>query len=151
MDPSPRIRPPGPDRVNQIVKDFEHIVVLSLMALLMVVVGLCTFELGWLLVRDLSTRTVLLLDVDEIFELFGFFLLVLIGMELLVTLKAFLYDRVIHVEVVLEVALIAFAQKTIVLNTSRTQATTLFSLAALLLSLALAYWVVRSARGQPSS
>jgi uncharacterized membrane protein (DUF373 family) len=78
-------------------------------------------------------------------ELFGFFLLVLVGLELLTTLKSYLYDRVIHVEVVLEVSLIAVAQKVIILDT-RTGGATLFGLAGLVMTLALAFWVVRIAR-----
>ncbi|HVG59386.1 MAG TPA: phosphate-starvation-inducible PsiE family protein [Hyalangium sp.] len=150
-EPTPSIRPPSEERVSKILKVFEHTVVLVLMGLLMVVVALTTLELGWLVARDLRTVNGLLLDVDEMFELFGFFLLVLIGMELLVTLKAFLYDKIIHVEVVLEVSLIAAAQKIIVLNTSQLGAANLLSLAVLILALAAAFWVVRTARRKPAT
>jgi uncharacterized membrane protein (DUF373 family) len=151
-EPTPDGRPPSEARVNRILKSFEHTVVLLLMVFLMVVVALTTLELGWLVVRDVSSvNGLLLLDVDEMFELFGFFLLVLIGMELLVTLKAFLYDKVIHVEVVLEVSLIAAAQKIIIMNTSQIGAANLLSLAVLVLALAAAFWVVRTARRMPST
>jgi uncharacterized membrane protein (DUF373 family) len=115
------------------------------MGLLMVVVAISTVELGWLLVRDITTVGTLLVDVEEMLELFGFFLLVLVGLELLTTLKSYLYDRVIHVEVVLEVSLIAVAQKVIILDT-RTGGLTLFGLAGLVIALAVAFWVVRIAR-----
>jgi len=122
-----------------------------LMGLLMIVVSIATLELGWMLLRDLRSTRVLLLDVEEIFELFGLFLLVLIGVELLTTLKVYLRRGAIHGEVVLEVALIAVAQKVIVLDTSRTNAMSVFGTAALILSLAAAFWWVRSAwhRGLP--
>ena len=116
------------------------------MALLVVVVSVSTLELVWLLYTDVSTGTGLLLNVEEMFELFGFFLLVLIGMELLATLRSYIYERVVHVEVVLEVALIAIAQKVIILNTSREGGLTLFGLAGLLLALAAAIWAVRTVR-----
>lgn len=121
-----------------------------LMALLMVVVALSTVELAWLLVTDLRTTKDMVLDVDEMLELFGFFLLVLIGMELLSTLKAYLYERIIHVEVVLEVALIALAQKVIILDTSRAGGPTMFGLSGLVLALTLAFWGVRAARRRPN-
>lgn len=150
-EPTPHIQPPSEERVNRILKSFEHIVVLLLIAFLMVVVALSTLELGWLVVRDVSSVNArFLLDVDEMFELFGFFLLVLIGMELLVTLKSFLYEKIIHVEVVLEVSLIAAAQKIIVMNTSQMGAVSLLSMAVLVLALAVAFWVVRAARRMPS-
>jgi uncharacterized membrane protein (DUF373 family) len=131
--------------MGQVVERFEDIAVLLLMALLMVVVAISTVELGWLLYKDLTTVGTMLVDIEEMLELFGFFLLVLVGLELLTTLKSYLYDRVIHVEVVLEVSLIAVAQKVIILDT-RTGGPTLFGLAGLVLALALAFWVVRIAR-----
>jgi uncharacterized membrane protein (DUF373 family) len=134
----------------RLVGRFEDIAVLLLMSLLMVVVAISTVELGWLLLRDITTPGTMLVDVEEMLELFGFFLLVLVGLELLTTLKSYLYDRVIHVEVVLEVSLIAVAQKVIILDT-RTGGLTLFGLAGLVMALALAFWVVRIARRRMQS
>ncbi len=127
---------------------FERVIVLTLMCLLMIVVIVSTVELGWLLFKDLSSVGTLLLDPEEMFELFGFFLLVLIGVELLTTLKYYLSEGVIHVEVVLEVGLIALAQKVLILDTSRATAMYLFGLASLILALAAAFWWVRTARGR---
>src|SRR5262245_39027510 len=101
------------------VKRFEQIVVLGLVALLMLVTAVCAAELGVLLVSDLFDGGLLPLDVDETFQVFGYFLLVVIGLELLSTLKSYLLSRVFYAEVVVEVALIAVAQKVIVLNTSK--------------------------------
>jgi uncharacterized membrane protein (DUF373 family) len=140
--------PTGSRRVGTIARlvgGFEDAAVVLLMGLLVVVVTISTGELGWLLVQDLTTPGTLLLDLGELLELFGFFLLVLVGLELLTTLKSYLYDRVIHVEVVLEVSLIAVAQKVIILDT-RTGGPTLLGLAGLVIALALAFWVVRVAR-----
>jgi uncharacterized membrane protein (DUF373 family) len=131
---------------SRIVEKFEHAIVLVLMALLVVVIAIGTVELAWLLFKDITTSKGLLLNVEEMFELFGFFLLVLIGMELLATLKSYVYERVVHVEVVLEVALIAIAQKVIILDTSRASSPTLVGLAALLLALAAAIFAVRTVR-----
>ena len=146
---SDTMRPGEADYVSRLIKKFEHGIVLVLMGLLIVVVVLSTVELAWLLVKDVATSGILL-EVEQMFELFGFFLLVLIGMELLATLKSYLYERVIHVEIVLEVALIAVAQKVIILDASRTGAPMLLGMAALILALAAAFWAVRSSR-RPAS
>ena len=140
----------GEIRWARLIRDFERIVILGLTGLLMIVITVTTVELGWLLIRDLSSTGVLLLDVEELFELFGFFLLVLIGVELLTTLKAYIREGAIHMEVVLEVALIAVAQKIIVLDTSRADGLSLLGLAAMVLALAAAFWWVRAARSRTS-
>jgi uncharacterized membrane protein (DUF373 family) len=133
-------------RWMRVFKRFELVVVMFLMALLMVVVALSALELGWILVKDLSSVRGLLLDTDELFELFGFFLLVVIGLELFASLKSHVVEGVIQVEIVLEVALIAIAQKLIILDTSRATAQSLIAQAGLVLALAAGFWLVRIAR-----
>jgi uncharacterized membrane protein (DUF373 family) len=130
----------------RVLKGFERIVILVMMGLLMVVVAVSTGELGWLILRDLSTFRGMVLDTEEMFGVFGFFLLVLIGVELLATLKVYIREGAVHMEVVLEVALIAVAQKIIVLDTGRSSGLLLLGLAALVLALAAAYRWVRGAR-----
>jgi len=131
---------------TRVIVAFEHGIVTVLMALLMCVVAVSTFELGSLLFRDLGSLRRGALDIDEMFSLFGFFLLVLVGLELLTTLKTYVREGIVQVEVVLEVSLIALAQKVIILNTSHSSGVTLLGVAALVLTLAVAYWLVRSAR-----
>ena len=56
------------------------------------------------------------LNSGHLLEYFGYVLLVLIGVELLDTIRAYLQEHVVHVEIVLEVALIAVARKIIILE-----------------------------------
>lgn len=48
-----------------------------------------------------------MIGLDELMDLFGVFLLVLIGIELLDTIKVYLKENVVNVEVVVLVAIIA--------------------------------------------
>jgi uncharacterized membrane protein (DUF373 family) len=136
----------GQSKWTRLINRYERIVIYILLALLMVVIAVSVAELAWLLLKDLSWAGGLLLDTDEMFNLFGFFLLVLIGVELLTTLKTYISESVVHVEVVLEVALIAIAQKIIILDASKVGPLYLFGLAGLVLTLAAAFWWVRVAR-----
>ena len=79
-------------------------------------------------------------------EVFGYFLLVLIGVELLETLKAYIKRDVIHVRVVLEVALIAMARKVIIEEPNTVPGLTLFGIAALILALGVAFYFERQAK-----
>jgi len=146
MNPAPEKKSRFRRTSVRVIKAYERVIILTLIAMLMVIIAIATFELGEMLVRDLASRDRVLLDVEEMFELFGLFLLVLIGIELLTTLKTFITDGVVHVEVVLEVALIAIAQKIVILETSRTGPLSMLGLAALILALALGFWLVRMAR-----
>ena len=125
------------------LKKFEHIIVLSLIIMMVIVVVLAAVELGWIIIRDIITPPIILLEIDELLEIFGFFLLVLIGIELLETIKAYLLTNVIHVEIVLEVALIAIARKVIILDLNKYESLTLVGIAALIAAVALAYLVIK--------
>ncbi|RKG79975.1 phosphate-starvation-inducible E-like protein [Corallococcus exercitus] len=115
--------------------------------MMMVVLALSTLELGWIIVKDIITPPILLLEVDELLEIFGFVLLILIGVELLETIKAYLRDNVVHVEIVLEVALIAIARKVIVLDLSKYDGVSVLAVAGLIVALAGALFL-RAARSR---
>lgn len=137
-------------RIGGVVGVFERILVGTLVGLMMLVVALAALDLAWMLVRDIVTPPILLLDVDELLDVFGFFLLILIGIELLETIKAYLHDRSIHVEIVLEVALIAIARKVIVLDTSESEVTAVLAVAALLVAIAASSFLIRRSRASKS-
>ena len=115
-------------------------------SMMMVVIVLATIELGWLIISDILTPPIILLEITELFDIFGFILLVLIGIELLETIKAYLNEHVVHIEIVLEVALIAIARKVIILEPKELPPVTLLSIAALIVALAMAVYVEKRAR-----
>lgn len=127
----------------KVLKTYEKFLLFTLIFMMGLVVLLSTVELGWILVQDLITPPVLLLEVDELLDLFGIFLLVLIGIELLETIKAYFVEHVIHAEIVVEVAMIAIARKVIILDVKELSSLTLLGIAAIILALSVAYWFVK--------
>ena len=75
---------------------------------------LSTIHLGVLICQEILKPPRFLIPVQGLREIFGYFLLVLIGVELIETLKAYVKEDAIHVCVVLEVALITTARKVII-------------------------------------
>jgi uncharacterized membrane protein (DUF373 family) len=128
------------------LKKFEKAVTSTLIVMMALVVLLATIELGWVIVRDIITPPVIILEIDELLDIFGLFLLVLIGVELLETIKAYIKENVVHVEVVMTVAMIAIARKVITLDVKELPSMTLFGIAAIILALAAANYCYR--RGQ---
>lgn len=128
----------------------QKFTVLALAAMLCVVVILSTLHLGVLIAQEVWAPPRFLIRVQGLLEIFGYFLLVLIGVELIETLKAYLKKDVIHIRVVLEVALIAMARKVIVEEPNAVPSLTLFGIAALILALGIAFHVERQARREPA-
>jgi uncharacterized membrane protein (DUF373 family) len=129
----------------------QKLIAFVLGILLIVVVALSTVHLGFLIAQEIWAPPRFLIPVQGLLEIFSFFLLVLIGVELLETLKAYLRKDVIHIRIVLEVALIAMARKVIILEPNSVPGWTLLGLAALIFALAVAFYFERQAHGdQPS-
>ena len=129
----------------RLLERFEEIISRALLLMMAAVVLLTTIELGWILVKDVLTPPVLLLEIGEILELLGLFLLVLIGIELMHSVKIFIKRREIHLEAMLVVALVAVARKVIVLEPKELAPEAVLGLAALALALTIGYYLVKRA------
>ena len=129
--------------MTRFLRIIERIIVTALIVMMTIVLLLATVDLGWILVRDIFSLPIMLLGIDELLEIFGFFLLVLIGVELLETIKAYFDEHVVHVEVVLEVAMIAIARKVITLEVKDLPSLTLIGISAIILALAVAFYFVK--------
>jgi uncharacterized membrane protein (DUF373 family) len=110
------------------------------------VVLLATIELAWLLGKDVLSPPLFLLGLDELLDLFGQLLLVLIGIELLHTMKIYVNERLIHLEAMLIVALIAVTRKIVVLDTKEFTDGSLLGIAAIVFALSLGYYLVGRSR-----
>jgi len=125
------------------LKWFERVVILALIVMMSLVVLISTIELGVIIFLDILKPPSFWLGIDQLFEIFGFFLLLLIGVELLETIKAYLSEQVVHSEVVLEVALIAIARKVITLDLKAYDSLTLVGIAAMILAIAGAFFLMK--------
>ncbi len=131
--------------MQKALKKFEKVVVLVLLIFMMIAVLVSTIEVGVILWQQMKLPPFLLLNVQEMMKVFGLILMVIIGLELLETIKAYLENQVIHVEVVLLVALVAVARKVIILDYKETTPEMLLSIAALVVALSAGFWVIRRA------
>ena len=103
----------------EIVNKFEKIIYAVLMILLIVVLLASIVFLVNDLYDKLLVHTPYILTSDEMISILGAFLLVLIGVELLDTIKAYFIENTIHVEIVILLAIIAVARKVILLEPSQ--------------------------------
>ena len=124
----------------------ERVVVVTLLVMMALVVCLSTVELGWFIIKDVITPPIFLLEIDELLDIFGMFLLVLIGVELLETVKMYLTQKTLHVEVVFMVAMIAIARKVIILDINELPSLTLIGIGAIIISLSVGYYLLTRKR-----
>jgi uncharacterized membrane protein (DUF373 family) len=132
-----------------LIKKFEKFLIFSLVVMMAIVLLLATIELGWIIVKDIVTPPLFLLEIDELIEIFGLFMLVLIGIELLETIiKTYLDRSTEHVTIVIAVALIAISRKVIVLGKQEFTGDILLGIAAVIIALAGGYYLIRRRSGK---
>ena len=130
---------------KNIIHKFERLIVLALLLMMMVALLASTVELAIILVQQLLIPPLLLLDVKEMLTVFAFFLMVLIGLELVQTTKMYLEEDVFHVEVVVLVAIIAVARKIIIIDYYTISFEILLGVAALMIALSIGYFLLKKA------
>ena len=122
---------------------FERIVIATLILMLALVILLSVVELGWVLITDIITPPIFILEIRELLELFGLFLLVLIGIELLETMKKYYTEGKVDLDVIVSVSLIALGRKIITLDPKAYEALSLVGMAAIILALFIGYWIIK--------
>ena len=132
----------------RILEIYEKWITGFLLLLMSIVVAFSIIDLAWAIVQEILEPPNLLIDVENLLDLFGLFLLVLIGVELLDTIRAYLKEHVVHEEVILGAALIAVTRKVIVLDIKQYNGLQLVGIALVIMAITSAYWVTKRAHAQ---
>jgi uncharacterized membrane protein (DUF373 family) len=129
--------------INDLLKLYFKITYIVLIVLFAVIVTLAVCYLAYLVYDAVAVHSPRWLENHELLDLFGYFLLVLIGVELLATLSAYLNEKVIHVEIVVVVAIIAIARGVILWEPVTMQPLIMFGTAAVIFALCSGYYLIK--------
>ena len=121
----------------------ERAIAIALLALMGIVVISGVLEVAYVVTIDLMTPPGFFLGVEDLFDIFGLFLMVLIGLELMTSIEMYLDDNTIHAELMFLVALTAVARKVVILDASSIDAMTVFAIAALVIALSGGYYFIK--------
>jgi uncharacterized membrane protein (DUF373 family) len=121
----------------------EKLIVTILIFMMSLILISATLELVYTLFTDFYNNETLLISLNTLMDSFGGFLLILIGIELLETIKVYLKQNIVHVEVVVLVAIIALARKIVIINIEEVPVNTTIGMALLIISLAVAYFLIK--------
>ncbi|MDD1678382.1 MAG: phosphate-starvation-inducible PsiE family protein [Methanomicrobiales archaeon] len=122
---------------------FEKMIYYVLISLLAVVIVFSTVELFISLGEGVFIDSPYRLDHLELLNIFGFFLLVLIGIEILDTIKAYIKENKIHVEIIVLLAVIAVARQMILLDLAKIADFTLIGIGVVFISLSGGYYLIK--------
>lgn len=138
-----------PDRLQILVDKsfhyFEKTLAGVLLLLMSAVAVIAVIELCFVLYKDLVSKQGLLLSLNQLFEVFGMFLIVLIAIEFMASVYMYMMDKSVHVEMMLLIAITALTRKVVVmdLEAKSDDALYLVGMATLLGILIGGYFLVR--------
>ncbi len=125
---------------------FQRLILVILTWTMGLVIMLATIDLVYIILTNMISPPTILLDINELLDIFGHFLLIMIGIELLETLKIYLEEHVINVQVVLLVAIIAIARKVIILDVKTLPSLTLIGIGVVIIALSVGYYLVKKSQ-----
>jgi uncharacterized membrane protein (DUF373 family) len=130
--------------INTYLRRFERGIVLVLLLLMILVVLLATAELVAIILEEMTEPPrKFLLNIEELLDIFGFFMMILIGLELIETIKVYLKTDSLHVEPIFLVAIIAVTRKVIILDIKKVEPMALLGVAAIILALSAGYYFLK--------
>lgn len=135
---------------NWILSRFELITIAAMQILLIFAVATATTVLFVLFARNLIEEATKIETVADLLpamqQSFAGILIVVLGLELLETLKTYFTRHHVRVEVILVVAIIAIGRHVIKTDFEHTPGIVLLGLAALILALVLGYFLVKKSQ-----
>ena len=133
-------------KYQKILQGTEKVIVAALAFMMGIVLIISTIEVGVLIFKELTKPIVeagIWLDINDLLRIFSFFLNVLIGLELFITVILYLKENVLHGEVILLVGITAVARKIIILDYDKTEPLTIIGLALLIAAMGLGYYLIK--------
>jgi uncharacterized membrane protein (DUF373 family) len=127
-----------------------HLVIryaVKVLAVLMVMVIIWgVFDVIYVLYSKFIAPPLFLFEVQDIFVIFGAFMVVLIAVEIFINIRLYLGTNILPIRLVVATALMAIARKVIILDISLITAAEMIGIAAIVLALGITHWLV----GKPS-
>jgi len=127
----------------KIVKYIERFLVWGILLVVSILLVLAFLDLAYEITQKIIAPPRLIIDADGLMDLFSLFLILLIGLELLETVKAYLKEDLFHVEFIILVAIIAIARKVIVWDFNKYSTSELLSLSAMIIALGATYFLIK--------
>lgn len=118
---------------------------IKILAIFMTIVIIwSTIDVGLVMVKHIMTPPYLLGEFQDILGLFGGFLVVLIAVEIFLNIILYMRKDMSHIRLVVATALMAIARKVIILDYEKVSAIQLYGLAATIVALGIAYWLIKN-------
>ena len=116
----------------------------ALAVLMVVVIMFGVIDVVYVGYQAIFSPPYFLLNVSDIFKIFGAFMVVLIAIEIFINIRLYLGSNTLPIKLVIATALMAIARKVIVLDLKTIAPSYIFAIAAVVLALGLTYFLIEN-------
>lgn len=125
-----------------VIENLEVIVSKILSILMVLVILVAILDLGVFITKEVLTTPYGYIN-TKLFHVFGLFLNILIALEILENITAYLRRHVFQVELVIVTSLIAVSRKIIILDLEKVRGVDIIGLGLAILALSMSYLIIR--------
>jgi len=123
--------------------ELEKYIAIALLVLMGLVVISGAIEVAYEVLTSMIDPPGFFLGVAELFDIFGLFLMVLIGLELMTSIRMYLDDHTIHAEMMMLVAITAVTRKIVILDATKLEPLIIFGTGFLVITLSAGYYLLK--------
>ncbi len=131
--------------MGKLIKYIEKGIIWGVLLIMSTILILAFVDIVWEIKERIISPPMFIIDASGLMDLFSLFLLLLIGLELLETVKAYLKDDIVHVEFIILVTIIAITRKVIIWDFKKYNTQELISLAIMIAALGVTYFLIKKA------
>jgi uncharacterized membrane protein (DUF373 family) len=124
----------------------ESYISYALLGLMAIIVVSATLEVAYVIATEIFTPPGFFIGVEDLFSLFGLFLMVLIGLELMASMHQYIENHEIHAEMMILIAITAITRKIVILDSKTIDPMILFGVGFLIIALTVGYYLLRKSR-----
>ena len=131
--------------MKQVLKYVETGLIFGILIAVSITLVLSFIDIVYEIYLKVVSPPLFVVDANGLMDLFSLLLVLLIGLELLETIKAYLNEDIVHVEFIILVAIIAIARKVIIWDFDKYSFEELMGLAAMIVGLGITYFLIKKA------
>jgi len=122
----------------------ERLIATALLILMGIVVVSGALEVAYVVVTEIFRPPGFFLGAADLFDIFGLFLMVLIGLELMTSIEMYLDEQTIHAEMMLLIAITAVTRKIVIMDAKIVDPMMIFAIGFLIISLSAGYYMIKA-------
>ena len=130
----------------KIFRSIEKYIATALLLLMAIVVASGAIELAYEITTSMFEPPGFFVGIGELLDIFGLFLMILIGLELMTSIQMYLEDHAIHAEMMFLVALTAVTRKIVIFDATKVDPLVIFGIGFLVLSLSAGFYLLKKNR-----